>query len=253
MKHLHLVIPMIVLLLTAAVEARAASSTSQPSVLAAPSNGVASESGARAATEPRGAYEHDGFYLRFGLGFGGFTDGMISHDENAYGEQASGQVAGIASVGEVMIGGAVRRNLILGGGLWTSTLLASSYTHTDGDQIPNELRQPDNFTMIGPFFDYYFGSSLGRAGGFHLQGSPALAVLNGFRPEQGRYDDDRRVAIGAGLMAGFGYEWWVEKQWGLGVLARLTAAGLAEESENDGFYYHGVATIPAFLFTGTYN
>ncbi len=75
--------------------------------------------------------------------------------------------------------------------------------------------------MIGPFFDYYFGSSLGRAGGFHLQGSPALAVLNGFRPEQGRYDDDRRVAIGAGLMAGFGYEWWVEKQWGLGVLARL--------------------------------
>ncbi len=120
---------MIVLLLTAAVEARAASSTSQPSVLAAPSNGVATESGARAAAEPRRAYEHDGFYHVSGLGFGGVHGRDDFDDENAYGEQASGQVTGIASVGEVAIGSAVRRNLILGGGLWTSTLLASTASH----------------------------------------------------------------------------------------------------------------------------
>jgi hypothetical protein len=252
MKYLG-VTSMMVLIHAVAVEARAASSSSQSAPLAAPTAGPASESQTQTAATGRGAYEHDGFYLRFGLGFGGFTDGMISDEENANGEQASGQVTGVASVGEIMIGGSVRRNLILGGGVWTSTLLASSYAHTDGDQIPSELRQPDNFTMIGPFFDYYFGNSLGVKGAFHLQGSPALAVLNGFRPEQGRHDDDRRVAVGAGLMAGFGYEWWVEKQWGLGVLARLSVAGLAEESQSDGFYYHGVATFPALLFTGTYN
>jgi hypothetical protein len=86
-----------------------------------------------------------------------------------------------------------------------------------------------------------------------LQGSLAVAVLNGFRADQVQSNDNQRVAVGAGAMFGFGYEWWVEKQWGVGVLARVTAAGLAEKDQRKEVWYHGVATFPALLFTATYN
>lgn len=202
----------------------------------------------------RGVREHDGFYLRFGLGFGGVTDAMQSEDEYARGEHHRGTINGLASVGELMLGGTVGQRLIVGGGLWTATTFASFYDRTNGDGVPPDLREPDNFTLVGPFADWYFKTRprFEEVGGFHAQFGVGLAVLNGFRPEQLRHDD-RRVAIGPGVMAGFGYEWWVADQWAMGVLARLTAAGLVEEDSRDELWYHGVATFPAFLLTATYN
>jgi hypothetical protein len=154
-----------------------------------------------------------------------------------------------------MLGGTLHPQWIVGGGLWTSTVLASDYSHQAGDRVPLELREPDNFTLLGPFFDWYFDAKRGAAqpGGFHLQGGAGLAVLNGWRQEAARDDDKRRVAIGAGLMAGIGYEWWIEEQWAVGALGRLTLAGLVEQDQNDDYWYHGVATVPALLITGTYN
>jgi len=202
----------------------------------------------------RGVREHDGFYLRFGLGFGGVTDAMQSEDEYADGEHHQGTVSGMASVGEFMIGGTIGPRLILGGGLWTSTAFVSVYSRTNGDGIPSDLRQPDNFTIVGPFADWYLGTRPGwqESGGFHAQAGLGLAVLNGLRPEQLRHDEPR-VAVGPGLMLGFGYEWWVGDQWAIGALARLTAAGLVEQDEREDLWYHGVATFPAFLLTATYN
>ncbi len=202
-----------------------------------------------------GDYEHDGFYLRVGLGFGGFTDALVSKDENASGDQSEGVVSSVASVGEFMLGGSINRHFIVGGGLWTSTMFVSNFAQTGGDDVPTSLHEPDNFTIVGPFADWYMGqqSEAQPKGGFHAQTALGVAVLNGFRPEQVRSDDNRRVGIGPGIMVGFGYEWWVHEQWGLGVLARFTAAGLVEEDEQDNVWYHGVATFPAFLFTATYN
>ncbi len=201
-----------------------------------------------------GAFEHDGFYLRFGLGFGAFAQGLSSKDENAADDNSQGTISGVSTVGELMIGGTVTRSLILGGGVWTSTVLVSDFDQTNGDTVPGDLREPDNFTVVGPFVDWYFGHQALRRGdgGLHAQGGLGLAVLNGFRPEQFQ-GDDRRVAVGPGVMLGFGYEWWVDEQWGMGVLGRLTAAGLIEEDERDDIWYHGVATFPAVLFAGTYN
>jgi hypothetical protein len=202
--------------------------------------------------QARGDFTHDGFYLRFALGFGAFSDALSSRDENASGETSQGVVSGVSSVGEITVGGSLTPHFILGGGVWTSTVLASGFTATDGD-VPSDLHEPDNFTIVGPFVNWYFASrSFEPSGGFHLQGGLGLAVLNGFRPEQVRHDE-RRVAVGPGFVAGFGYEWWIHEQWGMGVLARLTAAGLIEKDERDDYWYHGVATFPAFLFSATYN
>jgi hypothetical protein len=203
---------------------------------------------------PSNVHAHDGFYLRFGLGFGAFTDAMAARDEDSDGEIDEGTITGIGSTGELMLGGAVSRQVIVGGGLWTSSTFVTSYANSNDDGIPTDLRQPDNFTIVGPFADWYFSSRAfaNSPGGFHAQAGLGLSVLNGFRPEQARHDD-RRVAVGPGLMLGFGYEWWVSEQWAIGALARLTAAGLVEKDTRDDYWYHGVATFPAFLFTGTYN
>jgi hypothetical protein len=200
------------------------------------------------------AHAHDGFYFRVGLGFGGFTDNMTARDKATNGEFDSGTITGMASASELMFGGTLSPNWILGGGIWTSTTFVSDYVNTNNNGIPTDLRKPDNFTLVGPFVDWYFSErlDLGPPGGFHAQAGLGFAVLNGFKPEQVRHDD-RRVAIGAGLMLGFGYEWWVGEQWGLGALLRLTAAGLLEEDDRDDVWVHGAATFPAFLFTATYN
>jgi hypothetical protein len=215
-----------------------------------PDSGPAASPGAE-----RGAYEHDGFYLRLGTGFGGFADVVSATEEGEDGHHSEAQVTGIASASELMLGGAISRNWILGGGVWTSTLLASDYSHEAGAELPNELRRPDNFTLVGPFADFYVGGNprFARRGAFHFQGGLAFAVLNGFRPDPADFDGDRRVGVGAGLMLGAGYEWWVDEQWGLGVLGRMTAAGLLESDSEDEMWAHGVATFPAFLFTATYN
>jgi len=242
-----------VILAALASTAVSVNATAQPTSAPRGQGSEVAASGARAPL--RGVHEHDGFYLRFGLGFGGVTDGIQAKDRDVDDERAEGHISGIGSVGELMLGGAVARGFVLGGGLWTSTIFVSSYTRSNGAGIPTDLRNPDNLTLVGPFADWYFEPHPigGAAGGFHAQGGVAFAVLNGVRWEQTRYDDDRRVAVGAGVMAGFGYEWWVEKQWGVGLLARLTVAGLVEEDDREAIWYHGVATFPAFLFTATYN
>jgi hypothetical protein len=215
---------------------------------------VAAKSESKPKIEDRTVHAHDGLYLRIGLGFGGFTDNMTAVDEAANGETDSGTITGMASASELMIGGSLSRELILGGGLWTSTTFVSDYANTHNNGIPTDLRKPDNFTLVGPFLDWYFDQklNLNPPGGFHAQAGLGFAVLNGFKPEQVR-NENRRVAIGGGLMLGFGYEWWVGEQWALGALARLTAAAMVEEDDRDDQWIHGAATFPAFLFTATYN
>ncbi len=201
-----------------------------------------------------GAFEHDGFYLRFGAGFGGVADSLWSGDENSAGEHANGTVTGVGSVGELMIGGAIAPRLILGGGFWGSTLLVSDFSQGDeGNRVPGDLQEPDSFGVTGVFVDWYFGSQ-GRAlgaGGMHAQGGLGVAFLSGHRPEQ-IWDDDR-IAAGPGVVLAFGYDWWVHEQWKLGVLARLTAGGLIEEDDRDDLWYHAVATLPSLVFSATYN
>ena len=222
--------------------------------LAARAETAKSDQGIEGAATP-GVYEHDGLYLRLGAGFGPFSNTLASDAKNADDQRAEGQISGIASVGELMLGGVVAPRWIVGGGVWTSSLLASDYSQRHGDAVPQELQKPDNFGVIGPFADWYFTHrpGVGQPGAFHLQWGAGLALLDGYRPEGTNDFGQRRAAVGAGLMVGAGHEWWVDPQWGLGLLARVTAAGLVENDSNDEYWYHGVATFPAIMVTVTYN
>ncbi len=202
-------------------------------------------------SEGAGVHEHDGFYARFGLGTSGYTDTLVSdkHTLPTGGEEKiEGVLTGFATVSEVALGGTIGRGFVLGVGIWSTTALTLTYTDTKGPFPPAEFLQPENFGLIGPFFDWYFNANRG----LHLQLGLGFATLNGLNPESPRLRD-RDTAIGGGMMLGFGYEWWAGKQWGIGVLGRLTAGVVTEEDDAGVQWTHIPVAFPSMLFTATYN
>lgn len=199
-------------------------------------------------SESSGALVHDGFYLRLGMGFGAYGERFESRSTERYGGKSGGDANGFATVSEIAIGGTVSPGLVLGGGVWTASLVTSSYDKNEGVTVPDEL-EPDrrSFAIVGPFIDWYPNARKG----FHLQGALGLATLND------RWDEDDSepdyVALGAGAMFGVGYEWFIADEWSLGMTARITGAVVTGEDENGVRFYHAIGTSPSLLFSATYN
>ncbi|HEY0713879.1 MAG TPA: hypothetical protein VGF45_14460 [Polyangia bacterium] len=196
-----------------------------------------------APATPPGAHLHDGFYLRLGTGFGSYSEGIRQS-----GADKQTTVSGIANAFELAIGGAVRPGLIFGGGLWSSTVLASSRTVRGTAPPPEVIDSRGDFQLVGPFFDYYTNPR----GGFHMQGAFGLANVRGWSTESANFDEDS-ISVGGGLMFGVGYDWWVSKEWSIGILGRMTVGITGQEDKADVRWYHAVGGTPSVLFTGTYN
>ncbi|HEX4473899.1 MAG TPA: hypothetical protein VH142_02410, partial [Polyangiaceae bacterium] len=64
-----------------------------------------------------------------------------------------------------------------------------------------------------------------------------------------------QTATGFGFMVGFGDEWWVGRDWGLGVLARLSMGFVGGDDDNSVQSVHWSHTVfcPAVLFTASMN
>lgn len=190
-----------------------------------------------------GVHYHDGFYLRIGTGFGGYSEAITAEDADE-----STQVAGMASASELALGGAVRPGLVVGGGFWTSSVLASERT-VDGMAPPDDvIGGSGNFTLVGPFVDWYFDP--GR--GLHLQGAVGFATVRGYDFPEAE-DNPDAVSAGGGLMIGFGYDWWVSEQWSFGILGRIAGVVAVQEDEAGMQWTHAIGTSPSLLFTATYN
>jgi hypothetical protein len=88
-------------------------------------------------------------------------------------------------------------------------------------QVPETSPNLLNLTMLGPFFDYY----VHRSDGLHFGLALGLAILSADNSSL----DENPLGI-AGTLAG-GYDWWIGTQWSVGLLVRLTYAGLIFENE----------------------
>jgi hypothetical protein len=240
---------------TAAAAPGATAAAAPPASL--PTAGAPPTSAARAPDSQRSSltaagwlrskpHEHDGFYARFGLGFAGFTDGLVA-DPGRDSARDAGANTGVGTASELAIGGVVARGLVLGGGFFGSSALVTDYHREDGSGVPSALRNPGSFLLLGPFADWYFAPKVG----LHAQAALGLATLTGWRWEQA-LRSERSVAAGGGVMLGIGKEWWISDDWGLGVMARLTAGALAERHDGR-YWYHATATFPSVLLTATYN
>lgn len=152
-----------------------------------------------AVAEPR---QHDGFYLRLGVG-GGYALGSL-----AAAADSGSKGPNIAS--ELAIGWTLRPGFVLGGGTFPMVAPGPDYDGVDaGGQ---------HVSGTGPFVDYY----LDPAGGLHLQAGLLFAAgyLDGSGERPGK------VGLGFGGMAGVGYDLFVADEWSLGGLVRFTAYNL---------------------------
>jgi hypothetical protein len=195
---------------------------------------------------------HDGFYMRFGSGLAAFDERLQSDDSDVYGGEIKSRTRGIATVSELAIGGTISKGVVLGGGIYTADLLASTLRleKDSAGEPPAELDTGlRNLVLIAPFIDIYPNPRRG----FHVQGALGLAALTASVFGSSATDQSKYAAVGGGLMLGAGYEWWIADEWSLGVLGRATISVLTGEDESDVRWIHVPVTSPSFMFTLTYH
>jgi hypothetical protein len=189
--------------------------------------GVAAPSGV--ARADGGAREHDGLYLRIGLG-PGYTIGSSSVGD------ASESGGGVAINSELALGGTVAPGLVVGGGTFPMVVPAPSYGGVDAGG--------HHLSATGVFADYYFDP----ARGLHAQA--ALLFVAGYRESAGAVGSG--VGFGFGAMLGIGYEFWLGNQWSLGPLLRFTYYHWSAETD-DGTSLGMDLVTPALLLAVTYH
>jgi hypothetical protein len=192
---------------------------------------------AQAATETPDVREHDGFYLRLGLGLG-YAIGTSKPDEGS----ADADVTGIGIPSELAIGGTIAPGMVIGGGAYNIFLPSPTYKNESVD-VDGGATQ---LGSLGPFIDYY----LDPKGGIHFGG--ALLFASAAVAETDVAPKASGFGFGGALMGG--YEVFVGDQWSIGVIGRLAyySVKLTADLPGDPKSTLSVFT-PAVLFGATYH
>lgn len=171
---------------------------------------LAQPSAAQPERQP-GEYFHDGVYVRLGVGVGLVRDDVSMSQSGALGFEQEGTVTGFGQANELAVGGALAPGLILAGGFF---LNAAYGVKSDFGDV--ETQTSDGYAVVtfGPMVDYYPDP----ASGLHFELGFGLGATSGVAL---RSMDEPGGATGYGLALGVGHEWWIAKQWGMGVLLRL--------------------------------
>ena len=227
-------------------------SQQQPAQQPTDQHGYGAPAGAADATgdvthQAPGVETHDGFYLRLGLGIGGVSDSVESQGVI----EVTGVVSGGAGVGELAFGGTPSAGLVIGGGIYSHSIPEPTSEDVEVAGVNTNLEyefEASSFAIIAPFIDYYFDPT----GGLHLQGAIGLGALASGRGNNtnGVFDAEEHGAAGLGVMVGFGYEWWIADQWGLGILGRFSFANLTGEDDAGVEWTHQIIA-PALLMSAT--
>lgn len=171
---------------------------------------LAQPSAAQPERQP-GEYFHDGVYVRLGVGVGVVRDDVSMSQSGAFGFEQEGTVTGFGQANELAVGGALAPGLILAGGFF---LNAAYGVKSDFGDV--ETQTSDGYAVVtfGPMVDYYPDP----ASGLHFELGFGLGATSGVAL---RSMGEPGGATGYGLALGVGHEWWIAKQWGMGVLLRL--------------------------------
>lgn len=198
---------------------------------------------AHAASAPT---THDGFYLRFGAGFGYASDTIKYTGPFGLGD-TSGKGQGGSGLFDVNVGYSIKPGLAIGGGLYIEQVVSPKVKFGNVD-VSNDY-SVGTLAMIGPMIDWYPEAR----GGFHLGGVLGAARLTVKDSANNQLDNS---PIGGGGAFFIGYDWWVGDEWSIGVEARLLGATLHESNIGTGAITGNVTHTWASggaLFTVTYN
>jgi hypothetical protein len=194
-----------------------------------------------------GAYTHDGFYLRMGIGIGavGLTDD--SPENNSLSAGGGGL--------EIGLGGTVENGFVLGGrviGVGANVARVDA----EGKKVSGNV----SYAALQFFADWYVDPE----SGLHFEGALGTAGII-YDPTPSRRTDregDEVTLGGFGGSLGVGWEGWVGEEWSLGGLLRLNWAWidgvldpsapvylLRESGNDDNSTIFAVA--PMLMFTAT--
>jgi hypothetical protein len=151
-------------------------------------------------------YVHDGFQFRGAVGFG-YLDTSTSDNSSIHGIDGSF---------ELYFGGMPVRGLAIGGFL--SDANAPGPGVTLGNVTASDNSSSLNLFTIGPYIDWYPHAHEG----FHILGTLGYANVR-FSVDEGNgsaSNSSGGVTIGGGI----GYDWWVARDWSIGILGRMTFA-----------------------------
>jgi hypothetical protein len=189
---------------------------------------------ASAPAEPtEGFHTHDGFFLQAHVGIS--ATGFSSKQAGVKTNYAGG---GISS--GLAIGGVIAHNLILYGAFF-GTDTANPDKQMDGTSVTSDLGEL-GVGAFGPGLMYYFERC-----NLYLSAAFGLAAFGANDGNGVRVDSSRS---GAAFDFMVGKEWWVSRDWGLGIAGELMAASLKDKN-TPGLTWS--ASGLSILFSATYN
>ena len=178
-------------------------------------------------------YRHDGFYLRFGATFGYvFVDADMDDEQDV-------ESVGLGGSLDFAMGGSLSDGFVMAFALHM-VAVPSPATSVDGDEI--RAAHSSFYQVTGLRLDFYPDPSRGLHG----------AVTFGFGSADIQLDseafDNETSAAGVGLVFTAGYDFWIAKQWSIGLSAQV----MYIHSSEDNFGKHNVL-VPMAVLSALYH
>lgn len=186
-----------------------------------------------ASAQEYNEHVHDGFYLRLQVG-GGYLRAAASDVSPTI------AVKGPSANINAEIGFALFNNFILYGKFYGAASPNPSIQVGDlsMDNLGDEWSQ--NFGAVGLGVTYYI-----MPANIYLSGAITYTQLS----ISERNEKVAETDLGGGLHLGIGKEWWVSKNWGLGIGAELALGRIRDEGSSDNWNVTNVAIV----LSATYN
>jgi hypothetical protein len=189
-----------------------------------------------------GYHKHDGFYLSMN---GGPTFGDITLKATgaSYNKLTFG---GPGFLADFKIGGAVMENLILSGDFIFHTISGPD-VEVDGTKVASSNDVSAGGNLIGLGVTYYF-----MPVNIFLNGTFGFAQFT-LRNKAANINSSSETGLGVALKAG--KEWWVSKNWGLGISGGFLYQGADDKADPGTPDYSGKLSTAKFtvMFNTTLN
>ena len=180
-----------------------------------------------------GYHEHDGLYLRLLAGVG------YLHNSASYGGVSETET-GVGPTLAIAIGGVLVPNLVLYGEF--SATMVSDPHFDNGTTSGNASGVTETLASIGPGIAYYLD------GNMYLSGTLLFSNISySDSNDSSNSVDGPNFGVGLGLT--FGKEWWVSRDWGLGVSGQLSLSSMKDANVDT--RWTGISA--SLLFSATCN
>ena len=189
--------------------------------------------------QERGYHQHDGFFLRTGLGVGYATNG--AEDSGTSLEFSGASIAPIF----LDLGWALGPNFTIHASMAGWTIVEPEMTLTvDGDSASEDVGDDITATVIlfGGGATYYFAPSNAFV-------TLIVGATKFYLEKKSDEDDKFEMETGFGARVVAGKEWWASTNWGLGVAGYLDLSRNPDKTDSD-VDWDGVSL--GVLFTASY-